>query len=320
MNDSPEFRLDPFSGDSILLAPGRAAPIVEDRVVELPAPNRPCPFCPGREADTEGHVARWPAEGTGADWQVRVVRNRYPAVHPNAQDSVHGSAARGAHEVIVEGRAHEGDLTTFSRDLRRLVLRAYQDRIRVHRGTGHVHLFRNRGRRAGSSQPHPHAQMIATAHVGNDAQRRWKRNTDHFARTGRTLLADVLQDELTRKDRIVQEHDAFVVLCPVAPRFNGETWVVPRRGPSFAECEHVDALADLLGPLLRAIATLGRPAYNLVWREPACAHANDPAAFWTLEIMPRRGPGAGYELSAGTTMATVRPEDAAAMLRARVRE
>ena len=62
----------------------------------------------------------------------------------------HARPATGIHEVLVEGRGHEGDLTTFDPALRTLVLQGYRDRLQAMEamdGIRHVSVFRNRGRR-----------------------------------------------------------------------------------------------------------------------------------------------------------------------------
>ena len=325
MSEGASYRHDPMEDCWRIVAPARAA-VPADTTRKgpvLPAPPGPCPFCPGNEAETEEILAEWPTDG---EWQVRAIRNRYPAVGPEVVPPMvaggHARPATGVQEVLVEGRAHEGDLPAFDPELRGLVFRAYRDRLRAMEamdGIRHVSMFRNRGRRAGSSQPHPHGQLMGSTVGGRLQERRWALAKAHARREGRSLLDTVLARELDAGQRIVRETDDFVVLCPFAPQGSYQTWIVPRtlRG-SFSELD--DGALDQLGALVaetvgRVVEVSGRQAYNLLWRlPPVRAHA-DPAAFWYVDLLPRGGGPAGVELSTGLSLCSVTPEAAAAALR-----
>ena len=72
-----------------------------------------CPFCVGNEEDGTLETCRL---GDRADWKVRAIRNKYPALSPTAEwmrisSGIHRTMAGiGIHEVIVEHPRH--DLTT----------------------------------------------------------------------------------------------------------------------------------------------------------------------------------------------------------------
>jgi UDPglucose--hexose-1-phosphate uridylyltransferase len=120
--------------------------------------TRACPFCPGHESETEGTVdAVLDAHGA---WRVRVVRNRFPMVSPEAvlahpAPGGRELPGRGVAEVIVEAREHDAELPDYSREHAAAVLRMYRDRLRALEaapGVRAVSVFKNHGRRAGSSQ------------------------------------------------------------------------------------------------------------------------------------------------------------------------
>ncbi|MAQ19330.1 MAG: hypothetical protein CMN30_31585 [Sandaracinus sp.] len=325
MSDAASYRHDPMEDCWRIVAPSRAE-VPPDTVAKgplLPAPEGRCPFCPGHESDAEEIVAQFP---TAADWQVRAVTNRFPAVSGEVvpPDTVGGHArpATGVHEIIVEGREHEGDLPDFTPALRTLVLQAYRDRLRAVEATDgirHVAMFRNRGRRAGSSQPHPHGQLVGTTVGGRLHERRWTLARAHARREGRSLLDTVLARELDADERIVESSEDFVVFCPFAPQVDYQTWIVPRleRG-SFSALD--DASVERFGEVLaktlkRVIEVSGRKAYNVLWRLPPVRSHADPASFWYVDILPRGGGLAGVELSTGFSMVSVAPERAAEQLR-----
>ncbi|MEO0325767.1 MAG: hypothetical protein AAF447_22615 [Myxococcota bacterium] len=326
--EAPQYRHDPLSDAWRIVAPARRGVPLDARRAEeavLPAPAGRCPFCPGSEKDTEETTWQDPATGP---WQVRVVANKYPVLRATGLDvpQVGGGHARpgaGLHEVIVEGRAHDADLVDADGELLRQVFHAYRARVRAIEdapGIRHVSLFRNRGRRAGSSQPHPHAQVVGATVLGPEVQRRWERAREHERREGRTLLATVLARELRLGDRIVETTDRSVAFCPFAPAHPYESWVMPRvAGGAFAAMEDA-ALNDLAAVVQRtvhrALRASGRTAYNLIFRLPPAEARHDAAAFWHVEVLPRSGPVGALELTSGMAVVWVTPEDAAARMRA----
>jgi UDPglucose--hexose-1-phosphate uridylyltransferase len=324
------YRFDELTGAWVVIAAARRNLPLDPavRAAEPPpvsADPRACPFCPGHEAETEATVA----EITGANdrWRVRVVRNRFPIVTPEAPDEElpggRCAPGLGVHEVIVESPAHDADLPRFDPDLATDVVRMYRDRLRALEATpgiAAVSVFRNHGRRAGSSQSHPHAQVVATAVVPSAVERRYALAQRFATRTGRSPLSALLERELALEARIVEADEAFVVLCPYAPHRAYETWIVPREPlPSFGALDDA-RLAPLARALVRATARVHAvtrgAAYNLVVRTPPVGAAVVQGAYWHLEILPRTGGDAGFELTTGMDVVPVPPEVAAAELRA----
>lgn len=313
---TPEYRRDPLTGGTTILSPSRGT-IPRGASVDpsLPQPPGVCPFCPGRESLTDVTVARWPMNGP---WAIRSVVNKYPMVEPglvplaNELPFFERHAGEGVHEVVIEGTEHDVDVPSMSPEVWRAAMRMYRDRAReilARPGIRHVSVFRNRGRRAGSSQPHPHGQIVGVAVVPPDQALR-DRVAREFAATGGDLLTAVVDAE-RQSERLVLEDDHVTVLCPFASRFNGETWVVPRSNTPFIEFDDAacDRFADAVQDAVTRVKRLGRDAYNLVWR----LRGDAP---WHLEILPRGGPGAGLELASGMHAISLRPEEAAARLRA----
>ncbi len=333
MTDEPTsgaFRLDALTGDWRVISPGRrGVPAAATRLPELPDPPGPCPFCPDNLA-LQGETVCL----VGDDWPVRVVRNRYPTVQESAlhtpgsvEDGDASDAADrfvpagGAHEVLIEGPEHLGDIPTFDPAHFAVVWQTYLARARALAavpGVQHVAIFRNRGRRAGSSQPHPHGQIVATRALGPGVSRRWARAAQHHAQGGGTLLADVLEADRAA-DRVVREEAPFVWSVPYAPQLAFESRVLPASGAGNLLALPPGEVAVLAALVQRAVARTvevsGRPAYNLVLRLPPVAALDHGAAFWSIDILPRGGPGAGLELSTGFTMVSTPPEEAVTRLR-----
>ena len=318
----PELRFDPFTEGWVVVAPLRKG-IGGMRPAGLPQPaGERCPFCPGHEADTEETVL-----ALGDPWRVRVVANRYPLVREDAPEpdrdrgSFDSRAARGAHEVVIESPVHDDDLATLAPDHALSVLLAWRERLRAlerRRDVRSVVLFRNRGRRAGSSQPHPHSQIVALPIVPPAVELR-ARIAAKEAHGSETLLMRVLTDERRAASRIVLDEDGFVTWCPFAPSRAHET----RIAPSF-ECHRFSALSDAeLAVLARRLVALvagllrvtGATDYNVLLRDPPVRGVPHRASFFTLDVLPRTGGDAGFELCSGSPVAVARPEDTASLLR-----
>ena len=109
-------RYDPTTNDWVIFAPSRVRRPHEFRgACPKPTPEaagKICPFCPGREQLTPPEIFRVPAWGLPkpADWRVRVIPNRFPALR--IEEPIDGGTdgspifrhrgGCGAHEVIIE--------------------------------------------------------------------------------------------------------------------------------------------------------------------------------------------------------------------------
>ena len=83
----------------------------------------PCNFCPGKEKETghERYALRDGKEDDAADWKVRVIENKYPAVsaevhcgEASGEGTVFGECRLpgfGSHEVVIETPDHDLGLT-----------------------------------------------------------------------------------------------------------------------------------------------------------------------------------------------------------------
>lgn len=308
---STERRLDPFTGRYAIVAPGRFG-IGGMKPGGLPAPDdRRCPFCPGHEADTEATVSRWPDEGP---WRVRVVLNKFPVVAEGWPD------APGRHEVVIESPVHDADLADLDDTHLAGLMRVWRARVaalEADPAIAAVLVFRNRGRRAGSSQPHPHAQIAATGWIPSEVSLRWRLAVAHHATHGEPLQATALRRELAEAQRLLRCDDAVASFCPFAPSRPFEVRFAPRAEGAFADAPDatLSALAAHLGDAARRLrARTSITDFNLVLRLPPARERGEAAA-WHLDLLPRTGGDAGYELAAGEMIVVVTPEAAAARLR-----
>jgi UDPglucose--hexose-1-phosphate uridylyltransferase len=267
-------------------------------------------------------------------WRVRVVSNLYPWVVESVGDGAFAAPAGGevapalgVHDVIVEHPEHDVDLVDYSDEHLTLLLGSLCDRMRTLEttpGVLSVSLFRNRGRRAGSSQPHPHAQMIGASVTGPTQAARAARARAHFDRDGTNILAAHVEAERAAQARVLLDDGAWFASCPFAPRHPYEVLLAPVAAPgalaptpfSALDPGALRGLAVQLRALVRAALRAARKTdYNIVWHQLPVAEREAPHAYWAIEIAPRGGGGAGFELSTGLAMTSTPPEVTASRIR-----
>ncbi len=323
----PEIRIDPLTGLRAIVAGDRA--------------NRPGgglsspPAQPlDRETDpfAEGHEDRTPPEvyavrPNGGEpntpgWTVRVVPNLYPALsenspHPEPEanpDLFWAGPAHGAHEVIVNAPESVISLSELEPEQVQQAMEVWRERMRTHREASYVHLIVNERREAGASLPHTHAQLYALDFVPAAIARERERFGAYATRTmGGNLLADLVQEEVRRRERIVAIDDETVLMAPYGARVPFQLMIAPRTprqrfeddGPLGARMLH-----DALSRLARRLGS--SPALNLWVRT---APRGSEYFCWRIDILPRLTHMAGLELGAGVNLNIVSPEQVAAELR-----
>jgi UDPglucose--hexose-1-phosphate uridylyltransferase len=177
-----------------------------------------------------------------------------------------------------------------------------------------LHLLVNERREGGASLAHTHAQLYALPFVPAALARERERFTAYATRTmGGNLLADLLQEEVRMRDRVVAIDDDAVLLAPYASRVPFQLMLVPRRARARFEDDGPTGAALLHDALLRLRRRLGAsPPLNL-WLRTAPRGAEHFC--WRVDILPRLTHLAGLELGTGVNLCVVAPEVAAQELR-----
>jgi UDPglucose--hexose-1-phosphate uridylyltransferase len=338
----PELRIDPLTGLRAIIAGERAARpgAFSSKIDERPPidPEKD-PFAEGNEDRTPPEVWALRPDGGEPDtpgWKVRVVPNLYPALggvtplQAGDTDAAAGDdplrsgrgmpnlfvsrAAHGAHEVIINSPKPVSALVDLAPEEVETAMDAWRARMATHSNAAYTHLIINEGVQAGASLPHTHSQLYALPFVPAAVARERERFTAYFERTqGRNLLADVLQEEVRLRERIVAIDSEAVVICPFASRMPFEMMLIPRtprarfrdEGPLGAKLLH-----EALSRLQSALG--GLPPLNM-WIRTAPSGAGEFC--WHLDIVPRLAQLAGLEMGTGVSLNIVPPEQAATTLR-----
>ena len=322
-----EIRVDPLTGLKSIIASERADRPGGGFEIEPPPPIDPArdPFAPGHEDQTPPELYALRPNGGAPDtpgWTVRVVPNLYPALAPDAAepepyanpDLFTAQPAAGQHEVIVNAPDAVVSLSDLTAEQVQTAMDAWRERMHAHAGCACRHLIVNERREAGASLPHTHAQLYALRFVPAAIARERERFGAYAARTmGGDLLADLVQEEVRQRTRIVAIDDEAVAMAPYASRVPFQLMVAPRRSRARFEDDGplgASLLHDVLSRLRRHLGAT--PPLNL-WVRTAPEGAD--RFCWRIDIMPRLTHLAGLELGTGVNLCITSPERAAAALR-----
>jgi UDPglucose--hexose-1-phosphate uridylyltransferase len=321
-----ELRWHPFRGQWVLFTSHRGArPWIGDAAGPVePAAPADNALAPGGRRLTSSNP----------DYRgVYVFTNDLPVFSPDAPEPSPGDdlyrtrRASGTAEVVCYHHDPARSLADLTDDETAAVVTTWRDRTEALQrleDVAHVLIFENRGALAGTSNPHPHCQIYAGSLVYATSEREAQVASEHHARTGRDLLADVVQRE-EAGGRVVSEGEHFFACVPWFAQFAYEVLILPRR-PATSLLDLDAARCRSLGLVLRDVVR----RYDALWgfrlpyvlavhQAPVGAHPHYP---FHLELHPPlRAPGllkylAGPEVGGGSVTNESDPDDKAAELRA----
>ena len=327
----PQLRKDPVVGRWVIISTERAKRPTHYQHPKDTSRNGPCPFCEGNESTTPKEILAYRPGGShrdGPGWTLRVVSNKFPALMIEGDLDRRGDGVYdfmngvGAHEVIIETPNHETNMGALSEAQFEEVLWAYRDRIldlKEDKRLRSVLIFKNQGSEAGATMEHTHSQLIALPIVPRNVTDELVGAQEYYKYKERCIYCDIVRQEVEEKARVVSEYDNFVVICPFAPRFPFETWILPKKHSSYFEHaskqEYMDLARCLRETLIRLNRTLNDPPFNYIIHSMPFGEADNGHYHWHIEVMPKLTQVAGFEWGTGFYINPVTPEEATQFLR-----
>jgi len=257
----PHRRFNPLTREWVLVSPQRTQRPWLGRVEAVQRPTEveydpQCYLCPGNER--AGGVRNPRYIGTFA------FDNDYAAMVPDTspmeedeQGLLVARSERGICRVLCFSPRHDLTIPRMSqRDVRAVVdLWAEQmESFAAIPWVRHVQIFENRGVLMGASNPHPHCQVWANASIPNLPEREMASSWDYWQSRKSCLLCDYLQLEISRRERVVCENEAFACVVPYWAVWPFETLLLSRRHLS-SLLDLTPTEKDLLADILRRITT-----------------------------------------------------------------
>ncbi|MFZ5950585.1 MAG: galactose-1-phosphate uridylyltransferase [Candidatus Rifleibacteriota bacterium] len=285
-----------------------------------------CPFCAGPDApDRQIFQVNSGKDG----WSQYVLANKFPAVQsnldPKRSKDKWGKLAIdgfGKSEVIVETREHCSPMHLRPANQVKMLFRLYKDRVIEHFKDSRVTqviVFKNCGKNAGASQPHPHSQVYALPIVPGNIRLEtdcWRRYYDD---EGTCPLCDLIEEEFQADQRMILQTAKVAAICPYASENPYEVHLLPRShvtSLTLISDQQLDAIAEAAKEILVALnETLGGFDYNLVWDSAPKDDCDAPFFHLRLRIIPRLATPAGFEIASQMSVNPVLPEIAAEQLK-----
>lgn len=236
IEDYPHRRLNPLTGDWILVSPHRAKRPWQGQVEKTVTDERPkydptCYLCAGNER--AGGKFNPQYKGTF------VFTNDFSALLTDTPDGnvdegnlFQAKSESGICKVICFSDDHSLTIPEMEVDDIRNVVDVWCqefDELGSNPMINYVQIFENKGAIMGCSNPHPHGQIWSSSSVPVEPAKESKAQKEYFEKHGTTLLSDYLKAELTKKDRLVVENDHFVALVPFWAVWPFETMIISRR-------------------------------------------------------------------------------------------
>ncbi|MEO0142013.1 MAG: galactose-1-phosphate uridylyltransferase [candidate division WOR-3 bacterium] len=328
----PELRKDPVVGRWVIISTERAKRPKDFKFAPEEKHINPqeCPFCPGNEGATppEIYALRENSPPNSPGWTLRVIPNKFPALRIEGDLNRRGEGIYdkmngiGAHEVIIETPDHKLDLADLNAEQFYNLVLTYKLRIadlKKDPRLRYVMIFKNFGVVAGASLEHSHSQLIATPVIPKRVIEEMDGAKRYFEYRDRCIFCDIIAQETKTTKRLVNENNTFIAVCPFAPRFPFEIWIIPRNHISNFEDTPDNELKDLANILkdclIRLKKALNIPPYNFVIHTTPITLKGIEFYHYHIEIIPVLTRIAGFEWGTGFYINPTAPEESAAYLK-----
>ena len=329
----PELRKDPVLGRWVIISTERAKRPKDFKFEPEEKKITPseCPFCPGNESATPPEIIAYRENDSKPNtpgWSLRVIANKFPALRIEGEIGRRGEGIYdrmngiGAHEVIIETPDHAKDLVDLDKKSFEDLIFAYQERIldlKKDLRLRYAMIFKNFGAAAGASLEHSHSQLIATPVIPKRVIEEMDGAKRYYEYRERCIFCDIVVQETKSRKRLISENNSFILVCPFAPRFPFETWILPRSHASNFEDASPEELRDLASilkdSLTRLKKALNTPPYNYVIHTAPITLKGLDFYHYHIEIIPVLTHIAGFEWGTGFYINPTAPEESSLYLK-----
>jgi len=240
--EHPHRRLNPLTGEWVLVSPHRTKRPWQGQVEKAPADDLPiydskCYLCPGNE---RAGNAQNPEYGN-----TFVFKNDFAALLPETTSAPESpdplyqtQEAEGTCRVMCFSPRHDLILPEMEIPAIRKVVDMWVSQTEeLSQNYRWVQIFENKGAVMGCSNSYTHGQIWAQKTLPNEPAKEDQHQRVYFTKYGSPLLFDYAQQESNSGERTVVENDHWIAVVPYWAIWPFETMLLPKR--------HVHHLPDL---------------------------------------------------------------------------
>lgn len=273
---------------------------------DQPVSSINCPFC---KEDVLINLKGLYRNGTKKKWNVKVIKNIFPAVTPD------NPKAYGYQEVVLETQVHNKEIGDLPVSHIEKILHAYIARTKAlarDKKIKYVLIFKNEGGKAGASLVHAHSQIFAAGFLPPHIIDKLTKAQEYRIANGHCYYCHLLKKEEKSPRRILSDRN-IVAFTPYASTYNYEAWIMPRH--------HHDNISQLNKSELRSYAkalkhiTSKLNAEQIPYNYYLHQAITDEDEHFYIRICPRRAVWAGVEMGSRLIINSVSPEEAAQFYR-----
>ncbi|WP_047414507.1 UDP-glucose--hexose-1-phosphate uridylyltransferase [Cellulophaga sp. Hel_I_12] len=238
LQDYSHKRLNILTNEWVLVSPHRAKRPWQGQNEEVTKEERPihdpsCYLCAGNK--------RIHGEQNPEYEDVFIFTNDFAALQKDSkpfriQDGLlTAQSETGICKVICFSPDHSKSLADMHTEEIEKVVLAWQreyKKLGAEESINYVQIFENKGAVMGCSNPHPHGQIWSQLTLPNEVDKKDKQQFNYYSKHKSSLLGEYLSQELEKKERIIFENEAFVVLVPFWAVWPFETMIVPKKHQS----------------------------------------------------------------------------------------
>ncbi len=300
------------------------------------------PYAPGNEAMTNPSVLSLVAKDGMlqrlqdsedeyvTDWSIRVFESKNPAVSIEAENTYsdrphYSEPAYGYHYIVVASPKQKDSFSTIGIEQWSNILVVIQDRLRwlyTQKGVTYVSIYANHGEPAGSTNPHPHLNLVTFSTIPPVIEAESEASHKILNEKGVCPMCQTVNAETGGPRQVIQT-EGFIAFCPWATSYPYEFWICPKKHTtSFSKItqKEINDLSLILRATLGGLdKTIKDVSYNFVFHLSP-EKKNSKQIHWHIEVYPITTPWSGLERGYGVFLNKTSPEDAAEKLGAACRK
>ena len=227
-------RYNPLLGEWVLVSPHRSNRPWQGhqesvKLEQLPKYDTNCYLCPGNTRAGNQINPNY----TGPFVFVNDFSAILPSIHTSEINDglFRAHSEQGICKVVCFSENHSATVPELELSQIEAVIQVWIDEcisISKNNTIHHIQIFENKGSIMGCSNPHPHCQIWAQESIPDIVQKEHVNQFDFFTQHNSQLLAEYVQQEIDKGERVVCENEYFIALVPFWAIWPFETIIIPK--------------------------------------------------------------------------------------------